>query len=195
MVTSLGLQADVGAGQADLGEAGAERRLAGDEGRAAGGAALLGVVVGEDRALVADPVDVGRAVAHQALGVDRQVRLADVVAEDDEDVRFRRRLLREGERARRNGEREAQAEYLHHLALHCRSRCQPHRRQGDSPGTACEAGMAARSTRQPVPAGRDRIWPAPAPQALGGPGRASARDRLRGRRHLRAALASAPSRG
>ena len=37
--------------QADLGQAGADRRLAGDEGGAAGGAALLAVPVGEERAL------------------------------------------------------------------------------------------------------------------------------------------------
>ena len=109
------LQADVGAGQADLGEAGAERRLAGDEGRAAGGAALLGVVVGEDRALLADPVDVGRAVAHQALGVDRQVGLADVVAEDDEDVGLLRRLLRDGHAADGQAQQRGRAECFQHL--------------------------------------------------------------------------------
>ena len=38
-------------GQADLGQAGADRRLPGDERRASGGAALLAVAVGEDRAL------------------------------------------------------------------------------------------------------------------------------------------------
>ena len=46
------LQADVGAGHADLGQAGADRVLAGDERGAAGGAALLGVVVGEGDAFV-----------------------------------------------------------------------------------------------------------------------------------------------
>ena len=62
------------------------RRLAGDEGGAPGGAALLGVGVGEDGALVGDAVDVGRAVAHHAAVVDAGVPVADVVAEDDEDV-------------------------------------------------------------------------------------------------------------
>ena len=47
------LQADRGAGHADLGQAGADRVLAGDEARAAGGAALLGVVVGEGHAFLA----------------------------------------------------------------------------------------------------------------------------------------------
>ena len=45
------LPALLGAGQADLGHAGAHRHVAADEGGAAGGAALLGVVVGEGRGL------------------------------------------------------------------------------------------------------------------------------------------------
>ena len=43
---------EFGARQADLGQAGADRRLTGDEGGAAGGAALLAVPVGEDRAFL-----------------------------------------------------------------------------------------------------------------------------------------------
>ena len=82
------LQADVGARHADLGEAGADRVLAGEEGGAAGGAALLAVVVGEGNALVADAVDVGRAVAHLAAAVVADVPPADVVAPQDEDVRL-----------------------------------------------------------------------------------------------------------
>ena len=46
------LQAFGRAGQPDLGEAGANRRLPGDEGRATGGAALLAVPVGEQRAFL-----------------------------------------------------------------------------------------------------------------------------------------------
>ena len=38
--------------------------LAGDERRAAGGAGLLAVIVGEDRAFVGDAVDVGCSIAH-----------------------------------------------------------------------------------------------------------------------------------
>ena len=53
-------------------------------------------------AFFADAVDVGRAVSHQAERVGAEIGLADVVAEDDEDVgtpagwlrRGRRRLLR-----------------------------------------------------------------------------------------------------
>ena len=65
-----------------------KRALAGDEGGAAGGAGLLGVEVGEDRAFVGDAVDVGRAVAHHAAVVGADVPVADVVAQDDEDVRL-----------------------------------------------------------------------------------------------------------
>ena len=82
------LQADVGAGHADLGQAGADRVLAGDEGGAAGGAALLGVVVGEGDAFVADAVDVGRAIAHLAAAVVADVPPADVVAPENENVGF-----------------------------------------------------------------------------------------------------------
>ena len=39
-------------------------------------------------ALAGDAVDVGRLVAHQAVGVGADVRDADIVAPDDEDVRF-----------------------------------------------------------------------------------------------------------
>ena len=72
--------------QADLGEAGADGRLAGDERRASGGAALLAIPVGEQRAFLGDAVDVRRLVAHHALVVGADVELADVVAPDDEDV-------------------------------------------------------------------------------------------------------------
>ena len=82
------------AGQADLQQAGAEARLPGDERRAARGAGLLRVVVGEDRAFLGDAVDVGRAVAHHAAVVGADVPVADVVAEDDEDVGLLRALAR-----------------------------------------------------------------------------------------------------
>ena len=94
------------AGQADLGQPGADRRLAGDEGGAAGGAALLAVPVGEERALLGDPVDVGRAVAHHAVVVGADVELADVVAPDHEDVRLggAAAFLREDRRGERNAQ-------------------------------------------------------------------------------------------
>ena len=84
----LGLQADVDARHPDLAQPGPEHALAGDERRPAGRAALLAVGVGEPHALVGDPVDVGRAVAHQPVAVAAQVGDADVIAPDDEDVRF-----------------------------------------------------------------------------------------------------------
>ena len=79
---------EFGARQADLGQAGADRRLPGDESGAAGGAALLAIPVGEDRAFFADAVDVGRAVAHDAHVVGADVEPADVVAHDEQDVRL-----------------------------------------------------------------------------------------------------------
>ena len=81
------------AGEADLGEPGANAVLAGEERRAAGGAGLLAVVVEEADALFGDAVDVGRLVAHQAVAVGADVGDADVVAEDDQDVRFVSRRL------------------------------------------------------------------------------------------------------
>ncbi len=86
----LGLEAQLRAGKTDLGEAGAQAALAGDERRAPGGAALLGIGVGEDHAFLGDAVDVGRLVAHQAHGVATEVRLADVVAPHDQDIRLPR---------------------------------------------------------------------------------------------------------
>ena len=84
----FGLQAEIGAGQADLGQTGADRVLTGDEGGAAGGAALLGVVVGEFDAFFGDAVDVGRAIAHRAAIVVADVVPADVIAPEDENVGF-----------------------------------------------------------------------------------------------------------
>ncbi len=84
----LGLQADVDARHPDLAQPGPVDALAGDERRSAGGAALLAVGVGEAHALVRDPVDVRRAVAHQPVAVGAQVRDPDVIAPDDQDVRL-----------------------------------------------------------------------------------------------------------
>ena len=82
--------------QADLEVAGAEAALPGDERGASGGAALLAVPVGEQRAFLGDAVDVGRLVAHHALVVGADIPVADVVAPDDEDVGL---LVRRGCRA------------------------------------------------------------------------------------------------
>ncbi|MCY1187179.1 hypothetical protein D9M73_281310 [compost metagenome] len=62
--------------------------LAENEGSTPGGAGLLAVGMGEQRAFSADTVDVGGFVTHHALVVSTQVEDADVVAEDHQDVRF-----------------------------------------------------------------------------------------------------------
>ena len=69
--------------------------MPGDEGGAPRRAARLGVERGQAQAFLADPVDVRRRHAHQVAAVGRDVEPADVVAEDDEDVRLGR-LLRGG---------------------------------------------------------------------------------------------------
>src|SRR5262245_4476769 len=84
----LRLQPEVGARQADFGKPGANWRLTGDEGGATGGAALLSVPVGEVAPVPGDAVDVGRAVAHDAVVVHADVEPADVIAPDDQDVRL-----------------------------------------------------------------------------------------------------------
>ena len=76
------------AGQADLGQAGADRGLPGDKGSAASGAALPAVPVGEEGSFLGEAVDVRRFVSHHAHVVGADVELADIVAPDDEDVRF-----------------------------------------------------------------------------------------------------------
>ena len=66
-----------------------------------GGAALLGIVVREYRAFIADAVDVGRLADHQAAMVDARLHDADVVAHDEEDVGLCGRRLRVGGQADR----------------------------------------------------------------------------------------------
>jgi hypothetical protein len=73
---------------ADLRKAGAQRALAGDERRPPRRAALLGVIVGEHHAFFGDAIDIRRLVAHQAKRIGADIGLADIVAEDDEDVRL-----------------------------------------------------------------------------------------------------------
>ena len=52
------------------------------------------IVMREDRAFIADAIDVGRLADHQAAMVDARLVEADVVAHDEEDVGFLCRLLR-----------------------------------------------------------------------------------------------------
>ena len=81
-----GLQVRRAARQLRRDHAGAQRMHAGEEGIASGRAALLGVVVGEDRALIPDLVDVGCLSDHQAAMIDAGLHPADVIAHDEEDV-------------------------------------------------------------------------------------------------------------
>ena len=82
------------AGQLRRDHAGAQRMHPGKEGIATRRAALLGVVVGEHRAFLADLVDVRRLSDHQATMIDARLHPADVVAHDEEDVRLLSRSLR-----------------------------------------------------------------------------------------------------
>ena len=82
------LQALFRRGQADFQQPGAERRLPGDERRASRSAGLLSVVIGEQRALACESVDVRRAAAHHAAVVGTDVPDADVVGHDHDDVGF-----------------------------------------------------------------------------------------------------------
>jgi hypothetical protein len=84
----FGLKAGRRSGHADFREPGAEARLSGDERRAARGATLLAVRVGEAHSFVRQAVDIRRAIAHEAIAVAAQVRDADVVTPDDENVRL-----------------------------------------------------------------------------------------------------------
>src|SRR5262249_23042638 len=101
--------------------------LAEDEGCTARRAALLAVGIGEDRAFTGDAVDIRRPIAHQTHGVGADLRHANVVAEDDEDVR----LAAGGGRRRRWGRRLLLLLRLRHL-----------RRSTDRERSGCE-GRAA----------------------------------------------------
>jgi hypothetical protein len=62
--------------------------LTSDETRAARRAALLPVPIGEGRPFLRDAVDVGGLIAHHATAVMADVPIADIVAPNDEDIRF-----------------------------------------------------------------------------------------------------------
>jgi hypothetical protein len=82
------LQTDGRGGHADLREPRTVHALAGDEGRAPGRATLFAIGIGEPHAFFSETIDVGRAISHEPVAVTAQVRDSDVVAPDDEDVRF-----------------------------------------------------------------------------------------------------------
>ena len=91
----------------DRGHAGANRQLTGDEVRATRGAARLRVVVGEPHSLGGQLVQIRRTTGHHALVVGTDVKPADVVAHDDDDVRL---LGGGGLRVRRGRSERASAE-------------------------------------------------------------------------------------
>jgi hypothetical protein len=78
---------DGGTSLSDGREAGSNREFAGDEVRASGGTTRFRIIVGEAHALVGHLVQMRRSTGHDALIVDTNVRLADVIAHDDDDVR------------------------------------------------------------------------------------------------------------
>ena len=51
-------------------------------------AGLLTIIIREDRALVGDAIDVGRAIAHVAEVIGADIPVSDIVAHDDEDSRL-----------------------------------------------------------------------------------------------------------
>src|SRR6267142_1693230 len=89
------------AGQLRRNHSRAQRMHAGEEGVAPGGAALLGIISHEERAIVSDAVDVRRLANHQATMVDARLHNADVVAHDEDDVGLAGRRLRERGQAER----------------------------------------------------------------------------------------------
>ena len=80
------LQAQLGARRTDGRQAAANRVLPRDERCSPSGARRLGIVIAEHHAFTTDAVDVGRRVTHHAWVVEADVRVADVIAEDNEDI-------------------------------------------------------------------------------------------------------------
>jgi hypothetical protein len=81
------LQADRSAGRTDLAQAGSQANLTRNECRASCCAAVLRIVVREQHPFLGDAIDVWSPITHHPVGVGRDVGLADIVAEDDENVR------------------------------------------------------------------------------------------------------------
>ena len=82
------VQADIGAGHSNFGQPGAHGVLSGDKGGATGGAALLGVIVGEGNTFGANTVDIWSSVAHLAPAVVTDVPPSNIVTPEDKDVWF-----------------------------------------------------------------------------------------------------------
>src|SRR4029077_6515646 len=81
-----GLQVSRAARQLRRDHACPQRMHPGKEGVASGRAALLGVVVGEERTLIPDAIDVGCLSNLQASMIDAGWLPADVITHDEEDV-------------------------------------------------------------------------------------------------------------
>ena len=80
--------AEWGSGLSDRCHAGPKRQFASNEVRPSGSATRFRIVVGEAHALVGHPVQIRRAAGHNSLIVNTDVRPADVVGHDDNDVWF-----------------------------------------------------------------------------------------------------------
>ena len=76
---------------ADGQKARAEGVLAQNEGGTAGGAALLGIGIGEERAFGSDTVDIRRGAAHHAAMIGADVPGTDIVSPDNQNIGFLRR--------------------------------------------------------------------------------------------------------
>src|SRR5215831_8081880 len=74
--------------KAYLAQTRAEHALTHDESSAARSTALLAVAIGEQHAFMGNAVDVGSLVAHHTAAVAAEVPVADVIAPNDQDVRF-----------------------------------------------------------------------------------------------------------
>ena len=82
----LRLQTKIGTRESDFQQPCTKRTLSSNECCSARRAALLSVIVGEERALLRDAVDVRRVIAHHAQVVGADVGVADIVTKDDENV-------------------------------------------------------------------------------------------------------------
>src|SRR5262249_5977144 len=75
-----------GASLSDRREASPDRQFPGDEVRAPGGTTRFRIIVCEAHTLAGHPVQIGRAAGHDALIVDTNVRPADVIPHDHNDI-------------------------------------------------------------------------------------------------------------
>ncbi len=81
-------QADIRSSLTDSRHACPQWNLAGDEIGAASGTTCLGIIVGEAHALGGELVEVGRFAGHDALMIGTDIKPADIIAHDNENVRL-----------------------------------------------------------------------------------------------------------